>query len=119
MRWISGAALGALILAAGVAPAEAADFFGPADEGPPPVVTRRTIVERPVVLPPRRIVREVIVERPVVYRPPPVIREVIVDTPIVYPPGPYLPAEVQARIGLYETRFGPRPIPYGGLDPLD
>ncbi|MEA1831510.1 hypothetical protein U8607_05375 [Methylobacterium durans] len=106
-------------LAAGTVPAPAADFFEPYDEVPPPVVTRRPIVERPIVLPPRRVVREVIVERPVVYRPPYVVREIIVDAPVVYPPGPYIPAEVQARIGLFETRFGPRPIPYAGIDPLD
>ncbi|MER2267318.1 hypothetical protein [Methylobacterium oxalidis] len=121
MRRIAVPVLAALAagvcLAGGAVPAHAADYFE-AEPLPPPVVTRRTIVERPVLLPPRRVVREVIVERPVVY-PPPVVREVIVDTPIVYPPGPYIPAAVQARIGLFETRFGPRPFPYAGIDPLD
>ena len=74
-------------------------------------MTRRTIVERPVVVEPRRVVREVIVERPVIYRPPPVVREVVVERPIVYRPRREVIVE---RDGFYgPRRFGLRPVGYG------
>ena len=122
MKGITLAALGALTLSASISgiatSARAADYGYDA-----PVVERRTIVERPVVVVPRPVVREVVVERPVVYRPRPVVREVIVERPVVYRPRPLVREVVVERDGFYgPRRFGPRPVGYGygpGFGPYD
>jgi hypothetical protein len=120
MRRIALAALGALSLGAAVTDTTSAraNGYGYDDyDAPATVVTRRTIVERPVVVRPRPVVREVIVERPVVYRPHPVVREVVVERPVVYRPRREVVVE---RDGFYEPRrFGPRPVGfgYGGFYP--
>lgn len=125
MRKTAFAAFAALALGAGaLLPATSARAGGYGYDGydaPETVVTRRTIVERPVVAPPRRIVREVVVERPVVYRPRPVVREVVVERPVVYRPRPVVREVVVERDGpIGPRRFGPRPVGYGpDFDPYD
>lgn len=135
MRTLTPALIGAMAIGAGVAsPALAADFQYDDDQAPPAVVTRRTVVERPVFVEPRGIVREVVVERPVVYRPPPVVREVVVERPVIYRPRREVIVEREGfyrhrhpayagRDGYYEPRrFGPRPVRFGhgpGFDPYD
>ena len=125
MRRIALAALGALTLSASISgiatSAQAADYGY--DSYDAPIVERRTIVERPVVVEPRRLVREVVVERPVVYRPRPVVREVVVERPVVYRPRPLVREVVVERDDFYgPRRFGPRPVGYGygpGFGPYD
>ena len=118
MKRIALAALGALTLGAGflglAAPAQAGGYGYGYDDGydaPETVITRRTIVERPIVVQPRPIVREVVVERPIVVRPRPVVREVIVERPVVYRPRREVIVEEDSYYGL--RRFGPRRANYG------
>ncbi|MGU3359095.1 hypothetical protein ACLBWX_02050 [Methylobacterium sp. M6A4_1b] len=110
---LSGALLGS-------AAARAADYGYDADDAPETVVTRRTVVERHVLLPPREIVREVVVERPAPRR---IVREVIEEPPVVYRPRPVVRDVVVEREGVYgPRRFGPRPVGYGygpAYDPYD
>lgn len=81
-------------------------------DAPEAVVTRRTVVERRVVVPPREIVREVVVERPVV-RPRRVVREIVEERPVGYRPRPVMREVVVERDGIYSSRrFGPRPVGY-------
>ena len=125
MRRIALAALGALTLSASISgiatSAQAADYGY--DSYDAPIVERRTIVERPMVVVPRPVVREVIVERPVVYRSRPVVREVVVERPVVYRTRPVVREVVVERDGFYgPRRFGPRPVGYGygpGFGPYD
>lgn len=101
--------LGVVTLSVGLtgiaAPARAGSFDYDAYDAPEMVVTKRTVVERRVVVPPREVVREVVVERPVVH-PRRVVREVVIE-----------------RDGFHEPRrFGPRPVGfrYGpAFDPYD
>ena len=118
MKRIALAALGAVTLSVGMmglaAPAQAGGYgYGYDDDlgAPETIVTRRTIVERPVVVEPRRVVREVVVERPVVVRPRPVVREVIVERPVVYQPRREVVVEDDGFYG--PRRFGPRRASYG------
>ena len=118
MKRIALAALGALSLGAGTlslpTAAQAGGYGFGYDDGydaPETVVTRRTIIERSIVLQPQSVVREVVVERPVVVRPRPVVREVIVERPVVYRPRREVVVEDG---GYYEShRFGPRRAAYG------
>lgn len=134
MRTFAFALIGAMALGASVSsPALAADY-GYDDEAPPAVVTRRTVVERPVFVERRPVVREVVIERPVFDRPPPVVREVIVERPVVYRPRREVIVEREEfhrhrhpafadRAGYYgPRRFGPRPVRFGqgsGYDAYD
>ena len=118
MKRIALAALGALTLGAGTlslpTAAQAGGYGYGYDDGydaPETVVTRRTIVERPIVVQPRRVVREVVVERPIVVRPRPVVREVIVERPVVYRPHREVVFEDDGFYG--PRRFGPRRAAYG------
>ena len=115
------AALGAALLGAG-APMTAtqalAGGYAYDDDLPATVVTRRTIVERPVVVQPRRVVREVVVERPVVVRPRRVVREVVEERPVVVRPRPAFRDVVVERDRFYGRPV--RPVGYGpALDDLD
>lgn len=126
MRQIAWAGLAAAGLVSGTllgpSAARAADYGYDAYEAPETVVTRRTIVERRIVVPPREVVREVVVERPVV---PPrrIVREVIEEPPVVYRPRPVVREVVVEQDGFYgPRRFGPRPVGYGygpAYDPYD
>ncbi|WP_375410756.1 hypothetical protein [uncultured Methylobacterium sp.] len=134
MRTFALAALGAIAIGVGVASTAHAADYGYVDDAPAAVVTRRTVVERPVFVEPRPVVREVVVERPVIYRPPPVVREVVVERPVVYRPRREVVVE---REGFHRhrhpafadpdgyhgpRRFGPRPVRFGrgpGFDPYD
>ena len=95
---LGGALACGAALTAGTAQVRAADLYADDDAPlavtrrftverevpPPPILERRTYVERRIVQPPPRIVeRRVIVERPIVVRPRPVIHEVIVRRPII------------------------------------
>jgi hypothetical protein len=121
---LAGLAAAGLISGAFLGPssARAADYGYDAYDEPETVVTRRTVVERRVVVPPRDTVREVIVERPVV---PPrrFVREVIEEPPVVYRPRPAVRDVVVEREVVYgPRRFGPRPVGYGdgpAYDPYD
>ncbi|KQP40645.1 hypothetical protein ASF49_20785 [Methylobacterium sp. Leaf104] len=125
MRQIALAGLAAAGLLSGALlgspAARAADYGYDADDAPETVVTRRTVVERRVVLPPREIVREVVVERPAPPRR--IVREVIEEPPVVYRPRPVVRDVVVEREGFYgPRRFGPRPVGYGygpAYDPYD
>jgi len=131
MRQIARAGLAAAGLLSGVflglSSARAADYGYDAYDAPETVVTRRTVVERRVVLPPREIVREVVVERPLL---PPrrFVREVIEAPPVVYRPRPVVREVVVEREGYDGPRrfgpphFGPRSVGYGtgpAYDPYD
>lgn len=97
----------------GSSTAQAGGYGYDAYDAPETVVTRRTVVERRVVVPPRGIVREVVVERPVV-RPRRVVREVVEERPVVYRPRPVVREVVVERDGFHSPRrFGPRPVGYG------
>ncbi|MFE1602057.1 hypothetical protein [Methylobacterium sp. ID0610] len=109
MRLAIGAFALAAGLAGGITGVRAADFVETEIDGPDAVVTRRTIVERPVLLPPRRVVREVIVERPALLPP----RRVIREEEVVVERRPVAREIVVERRGVY----GPRPAGYGGWDP--
>ncbi len=107
MRRIAFAVIGAALAggALGAAGAQASEYGYDVYDGPRTVVTRRTVIERRVVVPPREVMREVVIERPVV---PPrrVVREIIVE-----------------RDGFDgPRRFGPRPVGYSyrpHFDPYD
>ena len=106
----------------GTSPAWAGGYGYDAYDAPETVVTRRTVVERRVVVPPREVVREVVVERPVV-RPRRVVREIVEERPVVYRPRPVVRDVVVEHNGFYgPRRFGPRPVGYGygpAFDPYD
>ncbi|URD38112.1 hypothetical protein M6G65_06450 [Methylobacterium tardum] len=116
MRQFAMAALAAALAAGailGSAPAQAGGYGYDAYDAPETVVTRRTVVERRVVVPPREVVREVVAERPVV-RPRRIVREVVEERPVVYRPRPVVREVVVERDGYYgPRRFGPRPVGYG------
>lgn len=125
MRHIALATLAAALGAGGffgAVPAHAGGYGYDAYDAPDTVVTRRTVVERRVVVPPREVVREVVVERPVM---PPrrIVREVIEERPVVYRPRRVVRDVVVERDGFYGPRgFGPRPVGYGygpAFDPYD
>jgi hypothetical protein len=117
--------LGVVTLSVGLtgiaAPARAGSFDYDAYDAPEMVVTKRTVVERRVVVPPREVVREVVVERPVV-RPRRIVREVVVERPVVHPRRVVREVVIE-RDGFHEPRrFGPRPVGfrYGpAFDPYD
>lgn len=116
MRKIALAALAAAFGSGGLLGSTAAQAGGygyDVYDAPETVVTRRTIVERRVVVPPREVVREVVVERPVV-RPRRIVREVVEERPVVFRPRPLVREVVVERDGFYgPRRFGPRPVGYG------
>ncbi|KMO36278.1 hypothetical protein VQ02_15940 [Methylobacterium variabile] len=126
MRQMALAALAAALGAGGLLGstcARAGGYGYDAYDAPETVVTRRTVVERRVVIPRREVVREVVVERPVV-RPRRVVREVIEERPVVYRPRPVVREVVVEQDGFYgPRRFGPsRPVGYGygpAFDPYD
>ena len=116
MRRIALAALAAALVSGGLigsTTAKAGGYGYDAYDEPDTVVTRRTVVERRVVVPPRQVVREVVVERPVV-RPRRIVREIIEERPVAYRPRPVVRDVVVEREDFYgPRRFGPRPIGYG------
>jgi hypothetical protein len=127
MRKIALAALGAATLVGGpllgATSSQASDYgYDGYEDGPRTVVTRRTVIERRVIVPPREVVREVVVERPVA---PPrrIVREVIEERPVAYRPRPVVREVVVERDGFHgPRRFGPRPVGYGyrpAFDPYD
>jgi hypothetical protein len=125
MRQIALATLAAALGAGGffgTTSAHAGGYGYDAYDAPETVVTRRTVVERRVVVPPREVVREVVVERPVV-TPRRIVREVIEERPVLYRPRPVVRDVVVERDGFYGPhRFGPRPVGYGygpAYDPYD
>ncbi|WP_407530399.1 hypothetical protein [Methylobacterium oryzisoli] len=125
MRKTAFATLGVVLTSGmllGATSSQASDYGYDGYDAPPTVVTRRTVVERRVVVPPREIVREVVVERPVI-RPRRVVREIVVERPVVYRPRPVVREVVVERDGVYGPhRFGPRPVGYGygpAFDPYD
>jgi hypothetical protein len=121
MKRIASAALAAALgtgALLGSTAARAGGYGYEAYEAPETVVTRRTVVERRVVVPPREVVREVVVERP--RR---VVREIVEERPVVYRPRPAVREVVVEHDGYYgPRRFGPRPVGYGygpAYDPYD
>lgn len=124
MRKFARAALGASILATGsvlgATASRASDYGYDEYDAPRTLVTRRTVIERRVVIPPREVVREVVVERPVVplRR---IVREVIEERPVVYRPRPVVRDVLVERDGYDRPhRFGSRPVGYGpAFDPYD
>ncbi len=106
----------------GATSAHAGGYGYDAYDAPERDVTRRTVVERRVVVPPREVVREVVVERPVATSRR-IVREVIEERPVVYRPRPVVRDVVVERDGLYgPRRFEPRPAGYGygpAYDPYD
>jgi hypothetical protein len=125
MKQIALAALAASLGVGGLlgsTTAHAGGYGYEAYDAPETVVTRRTVVERRVVVPPREVVREVVVERPVV-RPRRIVREIVEEPPVVYRPRPVVRDVVVERDGYYgPRRFGPRPVGYGygpAYDPYD
>ncbi len=104
-----------LTLGGGPTTARAADFGY--DDVETTVVTRRTVVERPVAVR-ERIVREEIVERPAVYPQRRVVREIVEERPVIRAPRAMVrDVVVERRIPYGAPAFGPRHAGFTGDAP--